>query len=154
MTKDELIAAVLASPEAKAKADIGADADVAAIVSEALPDIGKYTPITKRTIYGLFGLQRGVEIRLAIKAAGESNPVLAELLSLLDDVASGGIDVGHRDAAKIMETLVQIGIIKQSEADTLNGLAKTRPGRITADQVSAALAQFRPEGKAVAINGK
>lgn len=154
MTHEQIRTAILNDAQIKLLAEAGRDADVAAALTAAQPQVKRYTPVTKRTIYGLFGLTRGVAIRAALAAAGAQNAVIAELLSMLDDVGAGGVDVGHAEAPTLLGGLVQLQIITQDEADAILALCLVSPPPITVSEVSAALAYYRPDGKAGVINGE
>jgi len=79
--------------------------------------------ITKRTILSEFGLADGTTMIETLRVAAESNPAMANVLDLLEEVAEGGgLNIGHPNTRVAMPLMVSAGIITQAQADQLLAL--------------------------------
>lgn len=130
--------------EAKTLAEAGRDAECAALLSSKHTEPAEYR-LTLLTVLDKLGFSRGAAIIAALRLAAAGNAALAELLAWME-AGRPGVNVAHPDAATVFGQLVAGQILTADEADQLLSLGK-RPVIVTADQVSAAWADRRPEGK-------
>lgn len=152
MIPDEIRSIVLASEELKSLAREGRDGDLAKH-PDLSESVGIEYRLTSRGVNDLFGLLRGAAVMAALRAkAQEATPtgvLISEMLSLMDIRQIGenqGVDLNHADAPTLIELLVSEGIITSDEASLVLGKARTQR-QPSVDEVSAALAEYRPNGQ-------
>lgn len=151
---------IVADPSLKALAEAGRDADIADALNAKTIPVKTETLITKRIVLQKLGILRGTQVMAGLKAASQSQhelaPVLESILWLLEHE---GLDIGHPDAETFIPQIVAANLLTQEEAALFLALATTQTSRaisqlssrVTADEVSAALAADRPDHKAAPI---
>jgi len=88
----------------------------------------KFTSVkfTKRTLYGLFGLDAATIIQ-KWKAAAASNPAIADIVDMVDTVVEGGgVDVGDPIVRNMISYFVTLDpeLLTQEEANTILALGE------------------------------
>lgn len=78
--------------------------------------------VTKRTIYSTLGLTRGVAILQALRSRSVGNPILAEVVALLDDLSGGGVDIAHPESRAMVDQLAADGVLTAGEATQIKAL--------------------------------
>lgn len=98
---------------------------------------------TKRTMYERLGLERGVTLMGSLRYLAAQNvpqaPLYAEIVDLLEDVASQGIDLALPEAQSYIHQFHLGGLISEPERDLLLSFAS--------ETVTPAHAQGIPEVK-------
>lgn len=152
ITSEQIIEAIKSSEELTEFAWIGADGAIA----KAL-EFTEVTPyrLTSTKVVGILGAVRGATVLASLRTEAANNPVYAEVVRMLDnDRDDGGIDLSHADTSDMMAMLVSDAEVdfKQADSDALL-VARESTVRPTPKQVSQALRQFRPDGKAHQLVG-
>jgi hypothetical protein len=144
VSDSDLLAAVLADPQAAALAAAGNDAGCAARLAAVLPPVpDPGAMVTTRLILKAFADPAdGAACLDAFKAAAQANPVYAWVYTFLSP-SEGGVDFGLPQTQAALDGLP--GLTAAQKA-TLKALGQ-RPARVTADDVSRALAPRRPNGR-------
>jgi hypothetical protein len=151
MTDDELHAAILADPEAKALADAGNDAGCAARLAAILPPtIGRRMVDASNILEAFPNPVEGLTVLGTIRAvaAGDSPlaPAIKEVLPWLDTPGSPGLNVGSPSLRAMLDILAGIGALTVDQVAAIKALAPTSPAVVTDGQVSAAWYRHRPGG--------
>lgn len=149
MTNQDLHDAITADSEAAALAAVGNDVGCAHRMNEILPPVvQQFTYVYDRGVLAAFPDPAVGDAFLAgLSLAAQTNPVLARVVKWLSP-SEGGIDVGNHVVRAQLDYLSTLGIpgITTDVVNVLKGLAEV-PQTITADEVSAAWAPHRPDGR-------
>lgn len=142
MTPADLYTAIQADPAAAALAAAGNDAGCAARMAAVLPPV---LGVVRSRDLLIWGAKTGVRARIEAKLTDP--PVGAICLAVRDLLYSGGdFDGANPDNQTMIVALVSAGVMTSDDQASLLTLA-ARPYPVTADDVSAAMAPHRPNGK-------
>jgi hypothetical protein len=150
MTPEEIRSAILADPNLKRLAELGADNQIAPLLP---PDVVPTDFIlTEGGVLNTFGIDRGTEILDGLDAASTANGKLGKQLKrLLKLMGKDGLNLAHKDAGPMLDQLAAANLITVAEAAQAKGLAtRTTPQDVT--KVSEALLPLRPDGKVGPLN--
>lgn len=149
MSPEDIRAMVLANEDFKALAVAGCDGQLAAELSVAQPAVpNPSTFLGEMGIVALLGTEAGVTFLAGLEAVAEGDTPIAMLMKrVVKHVNSErGVDVGHPVTQQNLLSLAAGGAINQESAAAVIAHGSHRPP-ITADEVSAALAIYRPDGQ-------
>lgn len=146
MTDQELHDAILASAQAKAMADAGDDNGAAMAVAPTLTPITVDAYVGELGILAVLGPGDGDTALTNIEAASAQSSLLARVVRLLRSPA--GLNLGDPMTQAQLDALVTQGVLTQVWVNALKAHATEQP-LVTAEQVSRAWAQYRPDGRIV-----
>lgn len=145
--------AIYADPTAKALADAGDDAGAAASIAPSLPKIVSRRMIDASNILEAFtDPADGVTVLGALKTVADATdsdpltPILAAMMPFLTTPGSYGVNVGSAKVRATLDALETAQSLTSDQVATVKALAEATP-IVTADDVSAAWAQYRPDGR-------
>lgn len=149
MSPEDIRAMILANENFKALAMLGSDGQLAAELSVAQPAVPKPgTYMSELSILSLLGTTAGETFLQGLEyvANGESPmaPVLSRIVRWMR--SPQGVDVGHAITQANLLGLAADGAISPESATAVIAYGSHRPP-VTADEVSAALAIYRPDGQ-------
>jgi hypothetical protein len=104
------------------------DAEVAQWFSApSIPQRREVAWFDKRTMYSQLGLERGVILMQTLRAIAASEqphaPLIAEIVNLLEDVSTRGIDLTLDESLAYINNFHQVGLISEPERQLLASLA-------------------------------
>lgn len=97
------------------------DAEAVAVLNAPTVARPRQCIVTTRTLMADLGLDVADRILTALEAAATQNRALNRVLILLSP-AEGGVDIGHRETRKQIETLAAAGVLQRNDADALLAL--------------------------------
>lgn len=148
MTQNDLRLLILADSQALVLAKAGDDTACAARCLQIAPrEIAAGTRLTERGLLKLFTDPAAGEACLEkIEAAAAVNPLVQRIIGWVKPPADG-IDLGDSDIRSSIDALCAAGVLTTVERDTLKSGGE-RQSAISAQDVSAAVARHRTDGKA------
>lgn len=149
MTPTELRTAILADPEAAAYAAAGRDSDCAVRLSAILPQWQRPVSNVDITRHGVLS---GYWSAVVIAADSEQTPTQTRGLAIAAHAwisdTQATTDFSLPAVQAMLSGLVTAGLMTEAQQDELLTMSY-QPRQVSADEVSAAMAIDRPEGKVV-----
>jgi len=151
MTTQQLHDFIHANAEAKALADAGNDAGCAALISPSLPKVRRETRMSYLSIAAVLGPDPVRRLIHSVEGASANDVFLQKIKLRME--GNDGVDLAHpatrgmldQFAALTENSTIPSGLTA-ADAAAIKALAD-QPQTVSADEVSAAWAVYRPEGR-------
>jgi len=98
------------------------DDDAAAFLNNKNIPVPVVNFIQKRTLFSLLGVQKGVTLLNTLRAS--TDPVTKEIVSMLDDVGSGGIDISLAESQAFVDQFVAATLLSADDGAKIKALGK------------------------------